>query len=128
MLNNVVLIGRLATDPDSKVTPSGVPVCNFRLAVERSFSNRDGERETDFFRVVCWRGLAETVGEYLDKGRLVGVKGRLQVSQWEQDGQKRERVEVVADEVRFLDGKRERESVSQDEVASEFGGEEVPFD
>ena len=128
MLNNVVLIGRLATDPDMKYTQSGVAVCNFRLAVERPFANRDGERETDFFTVVCWRGLAETVGEYLDKGRLVGVKGRLQVSQWEQDGQKRERVEVVADEVRFLDGKRERESVSQGEVASEFGGEEVPFD
>ena len=127
MLNNVVLIGRLATDPDLKYTQSGIAVANFRLAVERPFSNKDGERETDFFTVVCWRKLAETVGEYLDKGRLVGVKGRLQVSQWEQDGQKRERVEVVADEVRFLDGKRERESGSQDEVASEFGGEEVPF-
>ena len=117
MLNSVVLIGRLATDPDLKYTQSGVAVCNFRLAVERPFANRDGERETDFFTVVCWRKLAETVGEYLDKGRLVGVKGRMQVSQWEQDGQKRERVEVVADEVRFLDGKRERES----------GGEDVPW-
>ena len=114
MLNNVVLIGRLATDPDMKYTQSGVAVCNFRLAVERPFANKDGERETDFFTVVCWRKLAETVGEYLDKGRLVGVKGRMQVSQWEQDGQKRERVEVVADEVRFLDGRRERESAGED--------------
>ena len=118
MLNNVVLIGRLATDPDSKVTQSGVPVCNFRLAVERPFTNRDGERETDFFTVVTWRKLAETVGEYLDKGRLVGVKGRLQVRSWETDaGDKRSVVEVVADEVRFLDGRREQ---GED-------GEHVPF-
>ncbi len=103
MLNVVVLIGRLTADPEARYTVSGVAVTNIRLAVDRSFTNREGERETDFFDVVCWRGLAETVANNLRKGRLVGVHGRLQLDRWQQDGQNRSKVVVVANDVRFLD-------------------------
>lgn len=100
MLNVVVLIGRLVADPEAKYTQDGTAVTNFSLAVDRRF-NRD---ETDFFDVVCWRKLAETVAQNLRKGRLVAVQGRLQQDRWEtQEGQKRSKVVIVADEVRFLD-------------------------
>lgn len=104
MLNVVVLIGRLTADPEPRYTVDGTAVTNFRLAVQRSFTNRDGEREADFLDVVCWRGLAETVAQNLRKGRLVAVHGRIQVRSWEtQDGDRRWKTEIVADEVRFLD-------------------------
>ena len=104
MLNTCVLIGRLTADPEAKYLTSGVAVTNFRLAVDRSFKNRDGEKETDFFDVVCWRKLAEIVAQNIRKGRLVAVQGRLQQDRWQnKEGQNRSRVQVVADEVRFLD-------------------------
>ncbi len=103
MLNVVVLIGRLTRDPEARYTVSGVAVTNIGLAVERPFTNREGERETDFFDVVCWRKLAETVANNLRKGRLVAVQGRMQQDRWQQDGQNRSKVVVVADQVRFLD-------------------------
>lgn len=100
MLNRVILIGRLTRDPELKYTPSGVAVCNFTLAVNRKF-NRD---DTDFIDIVVWRGLAENCANYLNKGRLAAVEGRLQIRSYEtQEGQKRKVAEVVADDVRFLD-------------------------
>ena len=110
MTNVAVLIGRLTSNPDMKYTQSGVAVANFSIAVDRDFKNKDGERETDFFDVTCWRGLAETVGNNLTKGRLVAVQGRLQQDRWEnQEGQKRSKVIINADEVRFLGSKGESE-------------------
>jgi single-strand DNA-binding protein len=109
MLNVVVLIGRLTADPEARYTVNGVAVTNFRLAVDRPFTNREGERETDFFDVVCWRKLAETVANNLRKGRLVAVQGRMQLDRWQQDGQNRSKVVVVADQVRFLDWPSDRE-------------------
>jgi single-strand DNA-binding protein len=107
-LNNVVLIGNLTRDPELRYTPSGLPVCTLRLAVNRNFSNSQGEIETDYFNVVVWRNQAEKCAEYLSKGRQVAVTGRLQSRSWEAaDGQKRSTVEVVADRVVFL-GKRDR--------------------
>ena len=103
MTNVAVLIGRLTSNPDMKYTQSGVAVANFSIAVDRDFKNKDGERETDFFDVTCWRGLAETVGNNLTKGRLVAVQGRLQQDRWQQDGQNRSKVVVTADKVQFLD-------------------------
>jgi single-strand DNA-binding protein len=109
MVNKVVLVGRLCTDPEMKYTPSGVAVANFRVAVDRPFTNAGGERETDFIDVVAWRQSAEFVNTYLGKGRLVLVDGRLQVRQWQtQDGQRRRSTEVVADQVRALDKPREQ--------------------
>jgi len=104
VLNRVILIGRLTRDPELRFTQGGTPVVNFTIAVDRSFTNQQGERGADFIRIVAWNKLAETVANYLNKGRLVAVDGRLQVRSYEdREGQKRQSYEVVAETVRFLD-------------------------
>ncbi len=104
MYNRIILIGRLTRDPELRYVPSGQPVASFTLAVDRPFQNQQGNRETDFIDVVAWRKTAEQVSQYLSKGRMVAVEGRLQIRSYEtQDGQKRKVAEVVADGVRFLD-------------------------
>jgi single-strand DNA-binding protein len=109
MLNLVVLIGRLATEPELKYTPSGVPVATFRIAVNRPYSSQQGgEKEADFIDIVAWRQSAEFAANYLGKGRLVSVQGRLQVRSWvQQDGTRRWKTEVVANDLRGLDRPRE---------------------
>lgn len=114
MLNVTVLIGRLTADPELRYTVSGIAVSNFRLAVDRSFTNREGERETDFLDIVCWRKLAEIVAANLNKGRLVAVKGMIQARNWETaEGERRRTVEIVADDVRFLDWPEDRSGSSR---------------
>jgi single-strand DNA-binding protein len=104
MLNKVVLIGRLTRDPEVRTTANNISVATFTLAVDRSYTNQQGEREADFIPIVVWRNLAETCGRYLTKGRLVAVSGRLQVRSYEgNDGQRRYVTEVVGDEVQFLE-------------------------
>ncbi|HEY8341958.1 MAG TPA: single-stranded DNA-binding protein [Calditerricola sp.] len=104
MLNRVILIGRLTHDPELRYTPNGVAVASFSLAVNRPFTNQQGERETDFIDIVVWRQLAETCAQYLRKGRLVAVEGRLQIRTFEnQEGRRVKVAEVVADNVRFLE-------------------------
>lgn len=105
MLNNVVLIGRLVRDPELRyLQGSGKAVATLRLAVDRGSTNAQGEKETDFIDVVCWEKQAENCSNYLQKGRLVAVQGRLQIRQYEtQEGQRREKAEVVANQVKFLD-------------------------
>ncbi|WP_336775103.1 single-stranded DNA-binding protein [Paenibacillus sp. MMO-58] len=108
MLNRTILIGRLTRDPDLKYTPAGVAVCQFSLAVDRPFTSGQGEREADFIPVVVWRQLAETCANYLRKGRLTAVEGRIQVRNYENNEGKRVYVtEVIADNVRFLESNRE---------------------
>jgi single-strand DNA-binding protein len=108
VFNKAILVGRLCNDPELRYTPSGVAVANFRLAVDRQFTNPQGERETDFIDIVAWRQDAEFAANYLTKGRLVLVDGRIQVRNWTtQDGQRRRNVEVVADRLRGLDRPRE---------------------
>jgi single-strand DNA-binding protein len=110
MLNKVILIGRLATDPELKYTASGVAVTSFRIAVDRAFGGRnaDGEKETDFIDIVAWKQSAEFAANYLNKGRLVAVDGRLQIRNWvAQDGTKRRSAEVVANDLRSLDRPRD---------------------
>lgn len=102
--NKVILIGRLTRDPELRYTPSGIPVAHFTLAVDRNRGSKEGERETDFIDIVAWQKLAEICQQYLGKGRLVAVDGRLQIRNYEtQDGQKRKAVEVVASDMRILD-------------------------
>jgi len=109
LLNRVILIGRLTRDPELRYTPSGVAVASFTLAVDRPYTNQQGERETDFIRVITWRKLAEVCAQNLGKGRLVAVDGRLQVRSYDdQSGIRRQAAEVVAETVRFLDWPRER--------------------
>lgn len=129
MLNRIILIGRLVADPDLRYTPSGVAVTNFTLAVDRPFTNQQGEREADFIDVVAWRRLAETVANNLSKGRLVAVEGRLQIRSYDAaDGTRRKAAEVVADTVRFLDSPRRREDDGAGPEAADFMTEDdVPF-
>ncbi len=109
MLNRIILIGRLAQDPELRYTQTeGVAVATFSIAVERPFSNQKGEKEVDFIRIVVWRKQAETCANYLSKGRMVAVEGRLQVRSYEdRDGIKRTIAEVVASGVTFLDGRKD---------------------
>ena len=126
-MNKIILIGRLTRDPELRTTStSGIPVATFSLAVDRPFA-KDGQQEVDFIDCVAWRGLGETVAKFMTKGRLVAVAGRLQIRAYEtQDGQKRRAAEVVADEVRFLDGKKDggTQPNAPDSVALP---EELPF-
>lgn len=104
MMNRVVLVGRLTKDPELRYTPSGAPVANFTLAVNRTFTNQQGEREADFINCVVWRRPAENVANFLKKGSLAGVDGRLQTRNFEgQDGKRVYVTEVVADSVQFLE-------------------------
>lgn len=107
MLNRIVLIGRLTADPVLRYTQSGIAVATFSLAVDRNYANQQGERETDFIDIVTWRKLAETCANNLNKGRLVAVDGRLQIRDYEYEGQRRRAAEVVAETVRFLDWPRD---------------------
>ena len=103
MLNRIVLIGRLTRDPELRYTSNGTPVCNFTLAVERNYTNRDGDRDVDFIKIVTWRGLAENCARHLGKGSLVGVDGSLQIRKSENNNRTYINPEVNADNVRFLD-------------------------
>lgn len=105
-LNRVVLVGRLTRDPEMKYTPQGVAVAQMGIAVDRFTKNEQGEYETDFFNVVAWRRSAEFAANYLTKGRLISVDGRLQTRSWvAQDGTKRSVVEIVAENIQGLDRK-----------------------
>lgn len=104
MLNRVVLIGRLTQDPELRYTNSGTAVASFALAVDRNRTNQNGERETDFINIVVWQKQAELCAQYLHKGRLAAVDGRLQIRSYEnKEGQRVRVAEVVAESVRFLD-------------------------
>ncbi len=104
MLNRIILIGRLTQDPELRYTQSGVAVASFTLAVDRQRANQAGEREADFINIVVWQKLGELCAQYLRKGRLAAVEGRLQIRQYEnKEGQRVRVAEVVADNVRFLD-------------------------
>ena len=104
MYNKAFLIGRLVRDPEMRMTTSGIAVTRFTVAVDRTFKrNEEGQNTADFLRVVTWRRLAEICGQYLKKGKLVAIEGRLQIDSYEKDGQKRDSAEVVADNVQMLD-------------------------
>lgn len=106
-INQVTLMGNLTRDPELRQTPNGQNVCSFSLALNRSYKNATGEWQeaTDYIDIVCWANLAERVAQYLAKGRRCLVVGRLQSRSWEQEGQKRSKVEVLAQDVTFLDGR-----------------------
>lgn len=138
MLNKVILIGRLTRDPELRHTANGIPVATFTLAVDRQFTNRQGEREADFIDIVVWQKLAETCANYLGKGRLVAVDGRLQIRSYDdKQGIRRKVSEVVANEVRFLDSPKDargsvsgsNKNVEDEHFASEisFNEEDIPF-
>lgn len=132
MLNRVILIGRLTRDPELKYIPSGTPVASFTLAVDRPFANKEGEREADFIPIVVWRKQAENCANYLGKGSLVAVEGRMQVRSYEQDGQRRYMTEVIADNVRFLDRRGDQAARTTDSGFAQYGtdassDDDIPF-
>jgi single-strand DNA-binding protein len=106
-LNQAFLMGNLTRDPELRQTPSGQSVCSFSLALNRAYKDSSGEWQeaTDYIDIVAWGPLAERVAQYLTKGRRCLVQGRLQSRSWEQDGQKRSKVEVLANDVTFLDSR-----------------------
>lgn len=120
-MNVVALIGRVVADPELRYTPSGLAVTTLRIAVNRRFKSESGENEADFFDVVAWKQSAEYASNYLSKGRLVAVTGRLQQRNWvQQDGQKRSKIEVVAENLQGLDkpqGNQASSATSNDERA-----------
>jgi single-strand DNA-binding protein len=151
MLNKIILIGRLVRDPESRHTPQGTPVCRFTLAVNRPFTNSEGEREADFIDCIAWEKLAENVQKYTNKGRLVAVEGRLQIRSYDDSqGVRRRAAEVICQRVVFMpDGKgkegkggiepppwpeeepqytRKQKTGGADfDDLDSFGGDEVPF-
>ena len=106
-VNQVILMGNLTRDPELRQIPSGQNVCSFSLALNRSYKDQSGEWKdaTDYVDLVCWGPLAERVSQYLSKGSRCLVQGRLQSRSWEQDGQKRSKLEVLANDVTFLDSR-----------------------
>jgi single-strand DNA-binding protein len=113
MLNSVNLIGRLTRDPEHKQTNSGKSVCEFSIAVGKRIKPQDGSPDADFFRVVAWAAQADFAAQYLTKGRLVSVGGRLHSRRYTaSDGQQREVVEVVADSIQALDKARSEEDAA----------------
>ena len=106
MINRVVLVGRLTKDPELRYTPSGVAMARFTLAVNRTFSNQQGEKEADFINILVWRKQAENAANYLKKGSLAGIEGRIQTGSYEgQNGKRVYTTDVVADSVQFLEPK-----------------------
>nr|WP_277871013.1 single-stranded DNA-binding protein [Culicoidibacter larvae] len=121
-MNRVTLVGRLTRDPELRYTPSGVAVATFSLAVNRTFTNQSGEREADFVPCVVWRKQAENVSNYVHKGSLVGVDGRLQTRSYDaQDGSKRFVMEVVCDSVQFLEPKGSNAGGGNRDNAYDYG-------
>lgn len=148
-VNQVILLGNLTRDPELRQTPNGQSVCSFSLALNRAYKDQSGEWQeaTDYIDIVCWGPLGERVSQYLSKGRRCLVQGRIQSRSWEQDGQKRSKVEVLANDVTFLDGRGEggeREggnaaprassdtgkasSKKKDEVVEDIGDEPINLD
>ena len=124
-MNQIVIMGRMTRDPELRQTPNGIPVASFTLAVDRTYTPKDGgEKQTDFIDVVAWRGTAEFVSKYFVKGQMAAVTGRLQIRDWtDKDGNKRRSAEVVADNIYFTESKKSREaSFVQAGQKEDFGG------
>ena len=132
-MNKVMLVGRLTKDVEMKFTKSGTVVGNFTLAIDRQFKSADGEKETDFIPVVVWKQTAELCGKYIGKGSQIAISGRMAVRNYEnKEGNKVYITEVIADEVQFLDSKKDKtttESPKQEQV--DFNNypdkDELPF-
>ncbi len=109
MLNQFVGVGRLVAEPSVKETEDGKQVSNITIAVPRSYKNENGEYDTDFVDVVLWNGIAENTAEYCHKGDIIGVKGRIQTSNYEtEDGEKRKSTQIVAEKITFLSSSKEK--------------------
>ena len=142
-VNQVILMGNLTRDPELRQTPSGQSVTSFSLALNRSYKGQNGEWQeaTDYVDIVAWGPLAERVSQYLTKGRRALVQGRLQSRSWEQEGQKRNNLEVIANDVTFVDSRGEggdsagtpsaapsKKQDTKEEVIEDIGDEPINLD
>lgn len=140
-VNKVILIGRLGRDPEIRSTPSGSTVCRFSIATDERYTDRSGEKQerTEWHNIVAWDKLADICGQYLRKGKLVFIEGRMRTDSWDdkETGQKRYRTEIVAREMQMLDRRGDDESGSYATVGAAKGqtatatqiaeDDEVPF-
>jgi single-strand DNA-binding protein len=135
MLNNAVVMGRICNDLDVRKTPSGVSVCRFAVAVDRSYKQGE-ERQTDFIDVLAWRGTADFVGKYFSKGQMIAVQGSIQTGSYEKDGITRRTFEIVAENVSFCGSKSESNGASETpsfsnadsgDFVSSVDDDELPF-
>lgn len=135
MLNRVVITGRLTKDPDLRYTPNGVAVSNFTIAVNRPFSNNQGDRDADFINCVIWRKPAENLAQFMSKGSLIGVDGRLQTRSFDnQEGKRVFVTEVQAESVQFLESKNKKGSAGEPQQSQrdmgepiDIGDDDLPF-
>lgn len=128
MINKTILIGRLGADPEVRYSQDGAMVVNFRMATDESYKNKQGEKvsKTEWHRIVVFGRLAEICGNYLVKGALVFIEGKLQTRTWDdKDGNKRSVTEIVAGEMKMLEGKR---SAGDGSVSGDYGGGSIPDD
>lgn len=120
-MNRVMLIGRFTAKPELRYTASNVPFTRFSIAVNRSFSNQDGQRETDFINIVAWRKQAETICNYFDKGNQIAIEGRIQTGSYDdKDGNKRYTTDVALDQFHFIESKAQRAAYNT--------GDATPYD
>ena len=132
-VNRITIIGNLGSEPEMRFTPSGRPVTSFRVATNWRYTTPEGERkeETEWFSIVAWGRLAEQCNQFLTKGRLVYVEGRLRLRTWDsQDGQRRARNEIVADRVKFLDRQSAvmaAENKPEESETGEIAPDDIPF-
>lgn len=123
MINRVVLVGRLTRDPELKYTTNGIANLRFSVAVNRTFTNQNGERQADFINCVAWRGQAENMAKFLRKGSLIGVEGRIETGSYQaQDGTTRYTTDVIADSIQFL----EPRSTTTDRGGGGYAGGQMP--
>lgn len=128
-MNRVCLIGNLTRDPELRETGGGTPVCSLRVAVNtrRKSSSGDWEEKPNYFNVTVFGKQGEHCAQYLAKGRPVGIDGRIEWREWEQDGARREAVEIIADNVRFLGGREEGAAAQAPASSSEHIDDDIPF-
>ena len=127
MLNKIVIMGRLTSDPEIRQTGSGKNVANFSVAVDRDFKNQNGERETDFIDCVAWGSTGDFVGKYFAKGSMIAVSGRLQVRNWEDNnGNKRKSAEIVA-EIVYFGGSKQSDTAADPLPGAPVDESDLPF-
>jgi single-strand DNA-binding protein len=137
-LNKIMIIGNCGRDPELRMTPNGKPVASFSVAVNRTYSPSDGgerREETEWFNIVAWNRLAEVCQQYVTKGRLVYIEGRLQTRKWQdREGKERTTVEIVANDMQLLGGQRDRDTApagaprpAEQAESGTFDPDEIPF-
>lgn len=126
-MNRVCLVGRITAKPELRYTGGNIPYTRFSLAVNRTFSNAQGERQADFINIIVWRRQAENIVNYLDKGSQVSIEGRIQTGSYTaQDGSKRYTTDVVADNVQFLDSRRQTEARANTQTPYDYQDAPAP--